>query len=156
MSENLRTYLQDHLAGARFAVSLLNDLAKQETDEDVAALALTLIGEIEADKQVVEEILLALDESRSILKEATAWLAQKVGRAKFQLERSRFSIFEALEILSLGILGKLALWSALDAIALSEKWLQSYDFVKLAETAKRQHAQVEQQRLLHSTSLCET
>lgn len=41
------------------------------------------------------------------LKDATAWVAQKVGRSKLTLSES-IGTFEAIEMLTLGVVGKLA------------------------------------------------
>lgn len=153
MGNNLQTYLHDHLAGAQFATSLLADMAAQTFDADIAAFASVLLSEIEEDKQVAEEILTRLDAKRSMLKEASAWLAQKMGRTKFHLESDRFSLFEALEILSIGILGKLALWKALGEVSAKVEELQARDFAALAERAIGQHEQVEQQRIAFANSL---
>ena len=153
MSANLRTYLHDHLAGAQFATSLLADLAAQEFDVDIAKFAGNLLGEIEVDKHVVEGILARLDATKSVLKEASAWISQKLGRTKLQIGSDPFSIFEALEVLSIGIQGKLALWRALEEIASEEDALQSQDFSALAERASEQYARVERQRIVYARSL---
>lgn len=153
MLRNLETYLHDHLAGAQFATSLLADLTNQEFDAELAAFAGTLLEEIEKDKQVVEDILSQLDSKRSVLKEASAWIAQKLGRTKLQVNSDPFSIFEALEVLSIGILGKRALWKALEAIASEESSLQSRDYATLATRAAEQHAAVDQRRIAYARSL---
>ena len=153
MSANLRTYLQDHLAGAQFATSLLADLAAQEHDADIAKFAGNLLTEIGDDKRVVEDILAHLDTTTSVFKEASAWIALKLGRTKLQIGSDPFSIFEALEVLSIGIQGKLALWKALDEIASSEDALGSLDLAALAERAAEQHGRVECQRIAYARSL---
>ncbi len=153
MPGNLETYLHDHLAGAQFATSLLADMAAQSYDKELAGFAGNLLEEIESDEHVVEQILSQLDAKRSILKDASAWLAQKVGRAKLQIDDDRFSIFESLELLSIGILGKLALWKALLAIAPGNQILQTHDFDALCARALQQHVQVERWRLAYAASL---
>lgn len=153
MGNNLRTYLHDHLAGAQFATSLLADMARQTFDAEIARFASVLLREIEEDEKVAEKILSRLDAKPSMIKEASAWLAQKMGRAKFHLEGDRFSIFEALELLSIGILGKLALWKALAEISGEVDELQPEDFAALAERARDQHERVEQRRLALANSL---
>ncbi|MFT3726120.1 MAG: hypothetical protein QM773_21345 [Hyphomonadaceae bacterium] len=74
-----------------------------------------------------------------MLKEASAWLTQKIGRMKLQLSNDAFSIFEALEVLSLGSFGKAALWKALQ----HSTNLKEFDLPKLIERADRQHSVVE-------------
>ena len=147
MPDNLTTYLHDHLAGARFAISLLADLAEQKLDGDLAEFASMLRREIEEDKSMLEGVLARLESHPSIIKEASAWLTQKVGRIKFQLDSEPFSIFEALEVLSLGILGKLALWNALDTLPTEHEALQQLDLQHLVDRARRQYAEVERRRI---------
>lgn len=151
MSANLQTYLRDHLAGAQFATSLLADLGAQTLDTDLAAFARTLHAEIEADKQIVEQVLTRLDSQPSMIKEASAWFAQKLGRAKLQVGSDRFSIFEGLELLAIGILGKLALWKAIQAMP-SHSSFAALDLGLLAKRASDQHAAVEQRRITYAVT----
>jgi hypothetical protein len=147
MPDNLTTYLHDHLAGARFATALLADLEAQNLDDQLARFASTLLSEIEEDKSALEGVLARLESRPSVIKEASAWLSQKVGRVKFQLDSEPFSIFEALEVLSLGILGKLALWNALRLLPTEHDAVQGLDLQHMADRATRQHAEVERRRL---------
>ena len=147
MPDNLTTYLHDHLAGARFATSLLDDLRTQNLDDEIAAFASTLLSEIEEDKATLEGVLARLESQPSVIKEASAWLSQKVGRLKLQLDSDAFSIFEALEVLSLGILGKQALWNALKLLPADHRAIQGLDLQSLADRALHQHHQVELRRI---------
>jgi hypothetical protein len=150
MPNNLTTYLHDHLAGARFAISLLADLAEQKLDDNLAQFASTLRSEIEADKSALEGVLTKLETQPSVIKEASAWLTQKVGRIKLQLNSDPFSIFESLEVLSLGILGKLALWNALKRLPVDHDAKGGLDFSNLINRATQQHAKVEERRIAYA------
>jgi hypothetical protein len=143
MPTNLTTYLHDHLAGAQFATSLLSDLSQQQIDEPLARFAAELLVEIEEDQQTLEGFLSHLDSSPSVMKEASAWLTQKAARMKLQLSSDPFSQFETLELLSLGILGKAALWKAIQNLSLAN----DLDFPTLIDRAARQHSIVEELRL---------
>ena len=147
MPDNLTTYLHDHLAGASFAISLLADLAEQKLDGDLAEFASKLLSEIEEDKSMLEGVLARFESRPSIIKEASAWLTQKAGRIKFQLDSEPFSIFEALEVLSIGILGKLALWNALKGLPAEHAAIQGLDLQHVADRARRQHTEVECRRI---------
>lgn len=153
MSRNLETYLHDHLAGAQFATSLLADMAAQDFDAEIATFANRLLREIEEDQRVVEDILSRLDSTPSVLKEASAWIAQKMGRAKLQVGSDPFSIFEAFEVLSIGIQGKQALWKALGAVASEKESLRTLDFSALASRALEQYERVERRRIAYASSL---
>jgi hypothetical protein len=155
MPDNLTTYLHDHLAGARFATSLLADLEAQNLDDQLAQFASALLSEIEEDKSTLEGVLARLESQPSVIKEASAWLTQKVGRIKFQLNSEPFSIFEALEVLSIGILGKLALWNALKLLPSDHDAIHGIDLQFLADRALRQHDQVEQRRIAYGMRVFE-
>jgi hypothetical protein len=146
MNQPLVTYLQDHLAGARFAISLLEGLHQQEVDRDVAQCAATLLPEIEEDRGILEQYLTNLNADGSLLKDVAAWVAQKAGRFKLDLARP-FGLFEAVEILSLGVLGKLALWNALKSLRNAGEPVDDLDLDRLIGRAGRQHEQLETLRI---------
>jgi hypothetical protein len=139
---NLVVYLQDHLAGARFAVNLLEDLRHQDVDDETANLAARLLPEIHADREVLESLAAELGEDPSTLKEAVAWLAQKASRLKLTMGEPG-GIFEAVEVLSLGVLGKLALWHTLEALAATHSAIAALDLTALCGRATSQHAALE-------------
>lgn len=137
MTESLVTYLQDHLAGARFAVTLLGDLSAQENAPDVARFAAELLSQIEADRAVLEGVLHAEGHESSAVKEAAAWTAQKASRMKLSLAEP-LGRFEAIEMLTLGVLGKLALWTALREVPQLELTLENFSLEELIRRAESQ------------------
>jgi hypothetical protein len=147
MADRLGTYLNDHLAGARFAIDVLQRMKESCDDADIRYLAEGLLVDIESDRAVLQSMVQRIDSDRSAIKEATAWMVEKASRLKLQLG-SALGVFEALEALSLGILGKRALWRALTAIAPSDERLQEIDLGELIKRAEAQFAQVEAQRLI--------
>jgi ABC-type hemin transport system ATPase subunit len=75
-------------------------------------------------------------------------LGEKLSRIKLSSrDAAGFGTFEALEILELGIHGKLALWRVLAVLAEADVRLQSADYARLAARAETQESLVEQQRL---------
>lgn len=148
MDDPLATYLHDHLAGAAFAINLLEALRDQHASEPLGRFAAGLLVEVAADRAVLQKLAAQVNARSNVLKEATAWLGEKISRLKL---RRRIAgapgTFEALEVLALGILGKLALWRALTVVADVDARLQGLDFDHLAARAQAQHAQVEAQRL---------
>jgi hypothetical protein len=147
MSEPLETYLEDHLAGANAGIELLESLRDAYETEPLGVFAERLRHEIEADRRTLRgRVERAGGPNR--MKEATAWLAEKVSRAKLgRLTKGDLGTFEALEALSLGILGKRALWKALAEAAPGDARLGGMDFPALIASAESQHASVEEQRL---------
>ncbi len=111
----LYTYLQDHLAGATFGLNLLKDLGEQQLDQELANLAKSVLGEVEAGRQTLERVLKCLGANASPLKDASAWVAQKLGSTKLSTNKP-FGLFEAVELMTLGVLGKVALWKSLEVL----------------------------------------
>jgi len=143
MAEALATYVEDHLAGATAGLELLEALSAQHQ----GALARRLLPEVEHDRRTLERIARSLD-AGSVLKEAGAWVAEKVSRLKLHRDaKGLLGTFEALEAMSLGVLGKRALWRALAVAARSDPRLGGIDFDGLAASADRQHALLEEERL---------
>ncbi len=96
----------------------------------------------------MEQITDQLGTSPSTLKQAGAWLGEKASRAKLRhISGEGLTTFMVLETLSLGILGKLALWKALARLSTRDPRLHGVDFDRLITRAKKQHAMVEDRRL---------
>jgi hypothetical protein len=146
MNDALITYVQDHLAGARFAIELIEDLHGQKDDAELARFAGDLLSQVQADRQTLEGLLEASSaEDPSALKEAATALAQKASRLKLSMS-DPFGRFEAVEILPLGVLGKRALWRTLEAVSQSQR-LRTLDWKSLIGLAEQQHAALEELRL---------
>lgn len=146
MADPLATYLHDHLAGSNFGVELFKSFRDEHSGDPLGQLASTLLAEVEEDQAVLKGIIGRVGKSSPDLKEAAAWLSEKVSR--FKLRHSSVSglgTFEALETLALGILGKLALWRALAVMADSR--VHTVDFEQLIARAQSQHARLEESRL---------
>ncbi len=146
MNASLGTYLNDHLAGAAFALKLLSRLAHDTSDLALRELALRLHREISHDRQQLEAIAARIGSKPSRLKNVVARLGEKLSRLKLgHTSSGNRGTFEALEALALGILGKLALWTALESI--NHPQLSDIDFSMLKQRALEQHAEAENHRL---------
>ena len=79
-----------------------------------------------------------------------AWVGEKLGRLKLNGQLRGYSPLSRvleLEALSVGVAGKLALWQSLQSVpGLSER-LSGFDLDHLAERARRQRAEIEEQRI---------
>jgi hypothetical protein len=142
----LVTYLQDHLAGSEFALALLDDLSRQTTDPETADCAAILRQEIESDQQALEGFLKRLPADRSVIKETAAWISQKTSRLKLELN-DNFGLFEAVELLALGVLGKTALWNALGELSKTDCVAIDLELDELLVRAHKQHDMLESLRL---------
>jgi hypothetical protein len=148
MSDPLATYLHDHLSGAVVAINLLEALRDEHAGESLGQFAEGLRAEVEADRAVLQELAERVGAGSSALKEATAWLGEKVSRLKLGSDTAgELGTFEALDTLALGILGKLALWRALAAVAATDARLRGIDYDSLAARAQAQHTRVEERRI---------
>lgn len=148
MSDPLATYLEDHLAGASAAIDLLESLRDQHASEPLGPMAAGWLEEISEDRKTLLRLIDRVEHGPHVGKEAAAWLAEKVSRAKLgRVSKGDLGTFQALETLSLGILGKRALWRALAEAAPEDPRLTGLDYDGLIRGAESQFASVEEQRL---------
>ncbi len=148
MSESLGIYLRDHLGGAQIAVQLLEGMCKHQGDERYQGFAKRLLPEIQADDNTLRSIIEAIGEDSSAIKNAGGWMLEKLTRLKLGHTRSAgLELFEALEMLSLGIAGKRSLWKVLQIVSTEDSRLGKYDFEMMLRRADDQFQSVEQERL---------
>lgn len=145
LTEELSTYLKDHLAGARFALSLLDDLLAHERSE-LGTVLRELREEIEMDRSILVGLLHETQETESAPKDIAAQITEKAARLKLSLT-SGLGRFEAIELLGLGILGKMALWRTLEELRPFVSALTDLPLVGLIPRARSQHARLEGLRL---------
>ncbi|GAA5507913.1 hypothetical protein [Novipirellula caenicola] len=140
--ELLSTYLNDHLAGATAATDVIERLIDENQGETLGEFATTLLQEVEQDRAELEGLIQRYDAMPGVVKKTIAWTGAKMSMPKFGRTTSGdFGNFQALEFLSLGILGKRALWTMLQS--LSDPELLSLDYSRLIERAENQFQQVE-------------
>lgn len=148
MSEALETYLHDHLAGAAYAIDLVQFMRDQHRDPQLRQFASHLLIEIKQDRETLRQLAEQSGAGGSTLKEAASWFGEKLARMKLGHDKDEgLATFEALEFLVVGIHGKLALWRALDVAASSDARLAGFNFKQLAARAQRQQDEVDQFRL---------
>ena len=144
----LKTYLQDHHAGATAGLELARRAAGSNSDTDYGPELEAIAGEIAADREALERAMELLEVKPSTLKDAAGWTAEKFGRLKPNnslLGYSPLSRVVELEGLVLGVTGKLALWEALRT-AIGDR-LEEIDFGELADRALDQRARLKAMRL---------
>lgn len=148
MTEALATYLNDHLGGAEIAVQVLETMCEQHEDAKFREFAAALLPEIQKDDEVLRSIAKKIGHGPSAIKQAGGWFLEKLARLKLGHGGSAdFEMFESLELLSVGIQGKLCLWKALDSASRLDARLRAYDFETLISRAVQQYEQVEAERL---------
>jgi len=124
----LEAYLADHYAGSVAGL----DLASRVMPD----LAL----EIEADQTVLEAIMTELNVRKPHHMGIGAWFASRALKHKEPHE------IVQLEVLALGIAGKLLLWKALKHAQAEEPYLRALDLDRLIDRATKQFDQVESER----------
>jgi hypothetical protein len=146
----LLTYMNDHVAGSRTALELLDYLIDGHADAEARAFFTTLRADIAADRQTLDDIFTKLEGKPSALREAAGWFGDRMMRLKLLVDDPQnrgLKQFEALELLALGILGKRSLWRALEALSTQVEQLRGVDFPGLQARAEDQYARVEARRL---------
>lgn len=143
----LRTYLQDHHAGATAGLELARRAAGSNEDNPFGPELASIAAEIEEDREVLERVMGKLDVAPSRVKDSAAWVAEKLGRLKPNnrvIGYSPLSRVVELEGLVLGVTGKVALWESLGAAVGTQ--VEGVDFDALAVRAQDQRARLDRMR----------
>ena len=144
----LAIYLNDHLAGATGGVELARRARSSNRGTKWGEALDGICAEVEADRTTLEEVMGRLAVRRNTAKVAGAWAAEKLGRLKLNGRLRGYSPLSRLlelEMLHIGITGKLELWQALQT-TLGPR-LSEVDFSALIERAESQRQAVERLRL---------
>jgi hypothetical protein len=145
----LATYLNDHLAGAVAATELARRTAGSNRDSPYGEPLAAIAREIEEDRKVLEKLMTRFGVRKDRVKLAASWSAEKLGRLKLNgslIHYSPLSRLEELELLALGIEGKLSLWRALRQALEADRRLAGIDLEALIKRAQSQRRRVETQR----------
>ena len=148
--KGLTTYLNDHLAGSVAALEIVDHLIEHAQTSRWQTSLVQLRKEIEEDQDILRDLLKKLGGTESPMRKAAAWLSEKIGEVKLRLDdggNGELRLFEALEALSLGIQGKLALWRALATAAARVSALQQLDYAELERRGTKQFEQTDTLRL---------
>lgn len=145
----LADYLNDHLAGAMMGVGLAESCRTRHEGTELGDHLTGLVDEIEADRETLQRMMAALGVERSAAKKAAGWVTEKLSRVALAppvTGSAEASAVLQIEALSLGIEGKLCLWSALRVLAGSDRFAGE-DLGLLAERARTQREGLERRRL---------
>jgi hypothetical protein len=89
----------------------------------------------------------AVGASRNPVKQAGAWLGEKVTRLKLATSEKDLANLISVETLCLGVQGKIYLWTALGKVAGDHEALSGMDFDALLKRAQAQQDGLERHRL---------
>lgn len=145
--EHLSIYLNDHLAGANFALELLDHLATENPD---LKTSLTVFKkEIDEDREQLKMLMARLGVTESRVRKAGTWLAESLTEVKLDVDddpHGPLRRLERLEALGVGIDGKIALWQAMEAAPRNDG-TSTFDFELLTRRGREQRSRVEVLRL---------
>ena len=143
----LRTYLQDHHAGATAGLELARRAASSNEDHPSGPELASIADDIAEDRDVLERVMKELEVKPHPVKDGAAWTAEKLGRLKPNnrlIGYSPLSRVVELEGLVLGVTGKTALWEALgDSVGTR---VEGVDFAALSARAQDQRTRLERLR----------
>ena len=146
--KNLDSYLNDHLAGSISALELIAHWAEVHKGEPLGSFFVETEREIKADQDTLRDVMRTLGVEESKVRQAGAWAAEKVGRARLMIagdEQGSLGLVLTLEGLIMGVTGKKLLWRALSAAKLQR--LNGYDFEELQRRAEQQVERIEAERI---------
>src|SRR6266487_6702130 len=146
--KDLDSYLNDHLAGSISALELIAHWKEVHKGEPLGSFFVETEREIKADQDTLHDVMRSLGVEESKVRQAGAWAAEKVGRARLMIagdEPGSLGLVLTLEGLIMGITGKKLLWRALAAANLPQ--LSGYDFKELERRAEQQIERTETERI---------
>jgi len=148
----LSSYLNDHLAGSKAAIEMVESIRSENEGTPLGELLGRLATDIEDDRATLEKILAGFGIEPSPVKQAAGWMLERLSRLRFD-ERVTHSAATTrlmqLETLSIGIEGKMLLWKALAQV--KENELDGVDFTSLIARAESQRQEIEPFRLAAAT-----
>jgi len=141
----LAIYLNDHMAASTGAVELARRAAGSNRGTPYGETLAQLQTEIEEDRAALRAIMERLGIGVDRARTALAWGAEKLGRLKLNGQLTGYSPLsrlEELEILELGVTGKLLLWEAL-----KQTDVPASELDPLIERARSQRERLERLRI---------
>src|SRR6266496_2778724 len=146
--KELDSYLNDHLAGSVSALELIGHWTHVHKGEPLGAFFAECEAKINADQDELRDVMRFLGVEESKVRQAGAWAAEKVGRARLMIagdEPDSLGLVLTLEGLIMGIAGKKLLWRALAAANLPK--VEAFDFEDLQRRAEQQIERTEAERI---------
>ena len=146
--KDLDSYLNDHLAGSISALELIAHWAEVHKGEPLGSFFVATEREIKEDQDTLRNVMRSVGVEESKLRQAGAWAAEKIGRARLMMagdEPGSLGLVLTLEGLIMGVTGKKLMWALLAAAKLPR--LSSYNFEQLQRRAEQQIERIEAERI---------
>jgi hypothetical protein len=146
--KDLKSYLNDHLAGSVSALELTSHWVHLHEGKALGVFFSNIEAEVRVDQNTLRDLMDSLGIEESGLRKAGAWAAEKAGRARVIIagdEPGSLGLVLTLEGLIMGITGKKLMWRSLAAAHLpgNSKW----NFGELQRRAEQQIERVEAERI---------
>src|SRR6476469_6956109 len=145
--KDLDSYLNDHLAGSISALELIAHCIDVHKGEPLGSFFVETEREIKIDQDKLRDVMRTLGVEESKMRLASAWAAEKVGRARLIIagdEQGSLGLVLTLEGLIMGVTGKKLMWRALEAAKLPR--LSTYNFEEPQRRAEQQIERIEAER----------
>jgi hypothetical protein len=148
MDRMLGTYLNDHLTASLAAGELARRSAHENAGTRIGESLAKLAAEIDEERTALRSIMAELGIGADPVKLGAGWMAEKLGRLKLNgrlLGYSPLSRLEEVELLLLGVEGKLLLWETLGELSVAQDLEPSLD--QLTSRARSQRRMLRRLRL---------
>jgi hypothetical protein len=146
----LEIYLNDHLAGATGACEVARNAVDKFSTTTHRNFLVDFLNQVEEDRATLEELVRTVGGTPNPMKQAGAWIMEKVSRLKLSpggLGSEEMSALLTIETLCIGVEGKICLWTALKEVADTMPELDGIDFDALLAGAQQQRQGLEKERL---------
>jgi hypothetical protein len=143
-------YLNDHLGGAMLGSDLAEQIRSRHAGTPLGEVMDWVAPQIEEDRQTLLDLMEKMGTARNPVKQVTGWVAEKASRVKFSgigPGDPEYGAFMALESLTLGVRGKLAMWVVLKEVADRYPALAEVNLDELIDRAVTQHDALERERV---------
>jgi hypothetical protein len=146
--KDLDSYLNDHLAGSISALELLAHCVEAHKGDALGSFFVEIEREIKTDQEKLRNVMRTLGIEESKVRQAGAWAAEKVGRARLIIagdDPGSMGLVLTLEGLIMGVTGKKLLWITLAATKLPQ--LNNFNLEQLQRRAEQQVERIEAERI---------
>lgn len=135
----LGLYLSDHLTGSTAGLERAERMASVYADTDIGEDLARVALEIREERELLVELIDALELRRRPYRQAAAWVAEKAGRLKVneRVEGSPMTPLLESELMRSAVMGKLGLWQTLVELS-PDLGLPAPLFEALAQQARDQ------------------
>lgn len=147
----LITYLKDHLAGSEAGLRRFEGAAKRNKGTPLGDFLEKCVRELKEDRRALKNALRAAGGRMPVVRQSLAFVGEKLSELKpngHLTSYSPLSRVEDLELLCLGVHGKLRMWKVLHELSRKDPRLLVADFDALYTRAEQQAEQLERFRFM--------